>query len=190
MAIGGPDIEGEDRFLRTLGETLSFWQQVEGNAFFLFVALMGKADQRLVSVIFHHIQSFESRVSLLHRCAFFAIPPGKMWDRWDALRKDLEKKTKIRNRLVHFSAGYRHSSEFTGYALTPSHFDATYAINDRWKNPEFQIDQWNLEKFGYEFCELARQIDEFKTDIEHTAKKTLRRRSSTSDSAKSIKRSK
>lgn len=190
MVIGDPDIEGENEFHRNLGDALSSWQRVEGSAYGLFRAMMGKANQTLVSVVFHHIQSFESRVSMLDRCAYFAIQNDDLKKRWKDLRKRLENNSTNRNRIVHFSAGYTHSPEFTGYSLGPSHFNALYAINDRWKSPDFRIDSRRLWRMRHDFGKLADDLREFREDFERIAKKTSRTKRSRSGSAKSTNPSK
>ena len=190
MVIGGSDIEGENLFLRTLGEALTAWQAVEQEAYMLFVALMGEADSKLVSIVFHHIQSFESRASLLDRCAYFAVQDTKLAERWDSLRKRLNKSAQIRNRLVHFAPGYQHSAEFKGYLIGPSHLDATYAIKDRWKNPDLTMDQTQLAEASYDFESLATDLATFCGDIRAMPKKTSRNKSARSRGSKSEKHSK
>ena len=43
--------------------------------------------------------------------------------------------------------------------------DATYAINDRWKNPEYDIDLSRLRKAQREFVDLAKDIGQFRADF-------------------------
>lgn len=187
MVIGGPDIKGEDAFHQALGDVLSSWQLVEGSAYGLFVSMMAGADQKLVSVAFHHIQSFDLRITLLDRCAYFALPNDSLRERWKALHKRLIANTENRNRIVHFAASYTHSPQFNGYSLGPSHMNALYAIKDKWKNPDLKFDRERLQRMSYDFEQLGRDLGQFNDDFAAIAKKTSRTKRSRSTSPKSSK---
>lgn len=169
-----PTYKQEQEFILYLGKTLVKWQGVESAAYGLFCAFMKGADQKLVSVIFHHIQSFHSAISLLDRCAYFAVPDGPLKIRWEGqknqeknrgLRARLADQVAVRNRLVHFlyHTGMDDSGPFV--SLGPSRFDATYAINDRWKNPEYDIDLSRLRKAQREFKTLTKDVRQFRDDF-------------------------
>lgn len=169
-------IEQEEEFILNLGKALTKWQWVEGAVYDLFRAFMKGANPKLISLIFHHIQSFESQIQLLSKCAYFTLPKGKLADRWDkkkaigTLRKRLIKQMEMRNRLVHFKYHTGGGEGVTPVSLGPSFMDATYAINDRWKNPDLEIDLRRLKRAQYEFRKLAGDLRQFRDDFETISK--------------------
>jgi len=169
--------EQEDEFILNLGRALVKWQGVEGAAYDLFVAFMNGADRKLVSVIFHNIQSFHTVITLLDRCAYFTLPDGPLKTRWEGkkdkhkntgLRARLNDEVAIRNRIVHFCyhPGRKKGGPFV--SLGPSFLDATYAINDRWKNPENEIDLERLIRAQQDFGNLAEDLRQFRDDFAAT----------------------
>ena len=169
-----PTYEQEQEFILNLGKTLVEWQSVESAAYGLFCAFIKEADQKLVSVIFHHIQSFHSAISLLDRCAYFAVPDGPLKIRWEGqknreknkgLRARLADQVAVRNRLVHFRYHTGMNDSGPIVSLGPSYMDATYAINDRWKNPEYDIDLSRLRKAQREFSDLAKDVGQFRDNF-------------------------
>ena len=181
--IGG-DIKRENDFHQALGEALAAWQWVEGAAFAIYAAFMRGAKRQLVSVSFHHIQSFDSRIQLLDRCAYFILPKGSVLSaKWVSLKKRLEGFTKQRNQIVHFA--YIIEGGGSGGrvpTLAPSHMNATFAISDRYKNPDFRYDTYRLQKLGYDFERFSRDelspfLDELKAllDKSPTPKRSARK---------------
>lgn len=169
-----PTLDMEEDFLLDLAKALVAWQQVESSAFGLFRAFMGNADQKLVSVTFHHIQSFTSAIKLLDQCAYFILTHEHMRARWGGegnnkpnigLRKRLADQTEVRNRLVHFRYHTGATDGKPVIDLGPSFFDATYAYKDRWKNPENWIDHGRLLQARTDFEKLAGELSEFIRDV-------------------------
>ena len=169
-----PSLEQEQEFILNLGKTLVKWQKVEGTAYRLFCAFMEGVDPKLISVTFHHIQSFHSAIMLLDRCAYFAVPDGPLKTRWEG-KKDKYKNTglqtrlrdqvAVRNQLVHFRYHPGMANDGPTISLGPSYFDATYAINDRWKNPELEIDLPRLLEAQRDFAALASDLRQFRDDF-------------------------
>ena len=169
-----PTYEQEQEFILNLGKALVNWQDVEGAAYGLFCAFMKGANQTLVSVAFHHIQSFHSTISLLDRCAYFAVPDGPLKTKWEGkkdkeknrgLRARLNNQVAVRNHLVHFRFHPGVKDGKPVVSLGPSFSDATYAINDRWENPEYKIDLARLHQAQREFEVLAKDIRQFRDDF-------------------------
>ena len=170
-----PTFEQEEEFILNLGKALVKWQGVEAAAYALFRAFMKNADPRLVSVTFHHIQSFSSAVLLLDRCAYFAIPDGPLKSRWQGVKDKKKKNTgikvrmddqiKVRNRLVHFRYHTGMEQNHPVVSLGPSYFDATYAIKDRWKNPDLRLDNNCLLETQRDFELLAKDIAQLCADF-------------------------
>jgi len=158
-------IERENEFFQALGAALERWQWVEQSAYLLYSAFMQGADRHLISVTFHHIQSFDSRISLLHRCAHFAIKDETMTKRWDDIRKRMTDQCNFRNRIVHFTYSEHHKDGITTLMLKPSSFNAVYAIRDKWKNPDSEIQIHELVSARQDFRKLAGDLDVFRKDV-------------------------
>lgn len=166
-----PTYEQEQEFILNLGKTLIEWQGIESAAYGLFCTFMQGAKKKLVSVAFHHIQSFQTALSLLDRCAYFALPNEDLRIRWKGekskpgergLHAQLSDQAAVRNRLVHFRYHTGVEDGKPVISLGPSFFDATYAINDRWKNPEFDIDLRRLRQAQRDFERLAKDLSQFR----------------------------
>jgi hypothetical protein len=146
---------------------------VEGAAYDLFCAFLKETDHKIRSVVFHNIQSFDSKIGLLDRCAYFAIPNGPLRVRWYGVKKDpnqvglktrISDQLAIRNRIVHFRFHCGVDKNGPSITLGPSYFDATYAINDKWKKPDSKIDLNGLKTAQKNFGNLADDLGKFKDD--------------------------
>ncbi len=58
----------EESFFQQLGKSIQAWLWVESEVYFIYAAIMDNANQHLVSVTFNHIESFESKLTLIDRC--------------------------------------------------------------------------------------------------------------------------
>lgn len=155
------EIEIENEFLLQLGKTLAKWQWVEQSAYNLYFFMMKGADPQIISVNWHHIQSFDTKISLLDGCAFFAVR-DQFQDDWKSVHKLLVKAAKARNQIVHSVFGMRHEGGVVTAQLGMSHQDATALTRNRvHKNelrPEFIFDLDRLRKHQREFEVLSQKI--------------------------------
>ena len=153
--------EIEDAFLLQLGRTLAKWQWVEQASYDLYVHMMKGADKHLISVTWHHIQSFDTRLGLLNSCAHFAVREDFRPD-WKNLRGRLEKASKTRNSIVHSVFGVRVDDGIGAAYLTTSHFDSTAIVrgkvNKNELRPEFIFDLARLARHMGEFEALSRKV--------------------------------
>ena len=152
--------------MERLGRAITAWGLIEGVAYDLYSLFMRGANQKLMSVSFFHIQSFESRIQLLDRCAHFAIQDKTTKDRWKNLRKRITDHAGVRNQLVHSAYIIEGRGEVQIPTLGPSHMDATAIVRGRAMNPEYRIDAGKLGRIRYDFERLARDFREFKQDLE------------------------
>lgn len=156
------NIEREDQFLRELGHALVEWRRVEAQVYGLFLALMRGANQTLVSVTLHHIQSFESRLQLLDRCMFFLAKDGEKKD-WKVLSKRVDALCAIRNQLIHAAVIIEGKGDGRQvHVIQPSFFDATALVRKRAMNPHYRHDTDRIQKHAYDFGKLARDMRAFR----------------------------
>ena len=155
------ELEVEDEFLLQLGKTLAKWQWVEQAAYNLYFFMMKGADPQIVSVNWHHMQSFDTKISLLNACAFFAVPDEYKLD-WQSIHKWLAKAAKARNQIVHSVFGVRHEGGIVTAQLGMSHQDATALTRNRvHKNelrPEFILDLERLRMHERDFEKLSHKV--------------------------------
>jgi hypothetical protein len=161
MAQNNPE---ESRFFEAVGRCIASWQIVELEAFDLYCAFMEGADSRLISVSFYHIQSFDSRIQLLDRCALFAVLDEELARRWKGIKKDLDSKSQTRNKIVH-SMFYRRSEAAGGnIEIAPSVANVFNIKTEKVNKPENNFDFAKLVETGASFHELADDIMDFRDD--------------------------
>ena len=161
----------EDAFFAQLAQTLQSWLGIETEIYLLYSLLMKGANGHLVSLSFHHIQSFNSRMCLLDSCfdlIFYGEQKNKKGrsktplNQWKALSKKAKKLSITRNRIVHWPVhtGMKEGMPFID--ISPSFFDATAVIKKTAMNKDYQFDVLKLYRFSSDFKKLADDLREFR----------------------------
>ena len=154
----------EAAFFKALGRAVTSWQRVEAAAYLIYVTMMKCPNPMLVSATFYHIQSFDSRVQLLDRCAHFGVP-GALNKQWADLHKRLTDLSGLRNRLVHFAYVKEGRNNIQTPTLGPSALNALVIVpKKRGKppRPPGRIDQDDLEQARRDFDKLAKDLQAFR----------------------------
>lgn len=162
--------EVENEFLLQLGKTLAKWQWVEQACYDLYYQMMRGANPRLVSVNWHHIQSFDARLGLLDACAFFSLP-DQFKAEWKTLFKTLKEACRVRNQIVHGAFGTVHKGKEVWAQIGQSHMDAMALVRNRVHNnelrPEFIIDLDKLAGHEREFHRLSQKVTTLRAHTFH-----------------------
>lgn len=148
-------------FYQVLGYAITRWQLVEGGAYQVYTSLMRGADPTLVSVGFHHIQSFEARLQLVTRCIFF-VKSDETRAAWEPVRKKAEKLAGIRNELVHSGFGIQVTSGRARIRIAPSFYDATAIVKNRAMNEHYTHDAERIIEHANAFDQLAAEMESFR----------------------------
>jgi hypothetical protein len=161
------------RFYRSLGETLYEWQGIEVALFGLFSLMMSGAPHKLISTVFHHLDSFDARCTMVSRCAEYVIRDTALKAAFSTLMNRLSDARGMRNRLVHSAFVICGLTDDKGnvvhqhIALQPSSWDATAPLKKRTpaQNPRNSIDQKRLDELSLEFDQLTADIHKFRLDL-------------------------
>jgi len=157
-------------FIYQLGDTLASWQSVEEQTYYCFATIMRGSPDHLVSVTWHHVQSFDSRLELLNRCLHFVFDRADN-PAWKTLFKRLEKASKVRNLIVHSTYGVQVTDKGAKAFGRPFIHDSTAIIRKRANNPEYQFDASRLQAEGRAFEVLAVDLEMFReSTLEHRQK--------------------
>lgn len=163
----------EDEFLYQLGRTLANWQWVEAGTYKIYAALMHGTPPKLISFNWHHIQSFDSRIQLLHGCLFLQMKEKPFKEEWGPLKKKLKDSSKTRNSIVHGAYGVAFNGSRLGTPhISPSMMDASAVVKKRAGNPKHEFDQKRLERESATFKALSHELREFaETHFPHADKR-------------------
>ena len=173
----------KDEFYKQLAETIQAWLLVELEVFFLYSEIMSGANVHLISVTFHHIESFESKLGLIDSClALYFERDSESWKIWRGLMNSARKSNSKRNRIVHqpVKTGYSDGKEII--EISPSYFNSltlskrqtSYngkVITHEYKPQsvrlldEHRIDFYELIKMKSEFQELSKKLANYRSGI-------------------------
>ncbi len=151
----------EDEFLYQFGRTITQWQSVEAACYEIYRTFMHGANQKLISVNWHNLQSFDARITLLERCAYFILDETTLDGEWKNLKKRLRKASEIRNAIVHSTFGTEVRDGIGTPRLAPSFLDATAIVKKRAMNPDFRFEQDRLRTEGMKFRRLSVDVLKF-----------------------------
>jgi hypothetical protein len=119
----------EDYFYQQLGKTIQKWLWVESEMYSLYAAIMDGANQHSVSVTFHHIESFKSKIKLIDNClALLLARDSDEWKKWRKLFRKADALNDTRNKLVHepVITGMEVGKKFI--AISPSYSNALVLV--------------------------------------------------------------
>lgn len=119
-------IDEEDEFYCQLAKAIKAWNWVEDEFYQLYATIMQGANHHLISVTFHHIESFESKLQLIEHCLklLFDRASNEFKEGKKIIKKAREDLNKKRNRLVHEPVIMSHKNGLNEFLIHPSHFDA------------------------------------------------------------------
>ena len=171
----------EERFYHQLGKSIQMWQWVESQLYFLYSATMHGANAHTISVTFNHIQSFDSKLSLLNSCLALTFERNsENWKKWKSIYNKALKLNKKRNKIVHEPVIYGMEDGVKVTYLSPSHFNALALVKGQTSysgaviTPEYKpsqakmldnhkIDINQLMKIETSFKNFSTEIHEFNT---------------------------
>ena len=122
-----PDPKEETKFLKQLGATIQIWLGIEHQIYVIYAGLMKGADKGAVSVTFHHIQSFDSRITMVDKCLKIRLDKEKdkeLLKKWGNIKNRTDKLNKQRNEIVHNQLIYAHKTR--ELFIHPSIYDASF----------------------------------------------------------------
>lgn len=155
------------QLLEGIGLSIVAWQSVENSAFRLFASVISSPSDEITSVLFYHIQSFESRVQLLDRIMYYYIKSETIKSEWKVLKKELESCTKERNKIVHYSLSMEKDENGTEvYKVAPSYWDKVAPILGRTPNkPNHSLTITYIYALRARFQDLSNRIDTFRLSL-------------------------
>jgi len=174
----------EEYFYQQLGKSIQAWLWVESEMYFLYSAIMDSANQHLVSVTFNHIESFESKVTLIDRCLKLILKQNSdEYEKWKKLRAKAKKLNLKRNKIVHEPVHMcMQGDDMKSISISPSYFNALALVKGYTKHSgpvltteykpsqaklldEHKIDLYQLGRLENSFKSLSRELSEFKENI-------------------------
>nr|CAD6611011.1 hypothetical protein RKHAN_02357 [Rhizobium sp. Khangiran2] len=152
-----------DYLFQTFGRALAHWSSVEHRCYVFYYALMSGANPHLISVNWHSIQSFDNKITLLDRCAMFAISRTAYADGWSPLVKRLRSASNERNIIAHSSIMSRVLEDGIPSPLYfgPSILDATAKIRGRLENSNHKYSAERLSDLAKKFETLVGDLVSF-----------------------------
>jgi PHD/YefM family antitoxin component YafN of YafNO toxin-antitoxin module len=118
-------VDEQDEFYSQLAKAIQAWGGVETEMYLLYALLMKGANSHLVSVTFHHIESFEAKTQLLDSCLRLLFSrDSDEYKSGKALLNESKKLNKIRNKIVHEPVIIRVRNGVESIAISPSYFNS------------------------------------------------------------------
>lgn len=162
MDSQGPQPE-LDRLFQHFGWALAEWSAVEARSYVFYYAMMSGANPDLISVNWYSTQSFDNKITLLDRCAMFAIPQDSYTAEWSPLVKRLRAASGERNVIAHSAIMSRVLANGSASPLFfgPSILDATAKFRGRLENSHYEYNADRLSELAKTFKSLATDIASF-----------------------------
>lgn len=181
----------EKFFYYQLAKSIQTWLSVEVEIYSLYAMLMKGANSHLVSVTFHHIESFEKKLQLLNSCFSLAFSrDSSEWKKWKSLYNKAQGLNDKRNKIVHqpVSTGMNKGVEFI--CIKPSLFNALALVKGQtsYNGPvigedykpssaklldDHKIDQSKLFTIEKEFKKLSEDLREYRDTIRPVLERTF-----------------
>lgn len=121
------------------------------------------------SITWHHIQSFDARISLLERRMKLIAVSAPASQQWPSLLKRLKAASETRNRIVH-----GHVDQILPdwhFVVRPYDMDFTAILRNRHNNPAFHFNSERLKQEGASFLQLGQDLSAFsQSSFEHHPK--------------------
>lgn len=118
-------MNGEGMFYQQLAKSIQAWLWVETETYLLYATIMDGANPHLVSVTFHNIESFDSRLGLINSCLTLIFTKDSAeWKDWKNLSNRAKKLNGKRNKIVHEPAIVSVAGGVRTIAISPSFLNA------------------------------------------------------------------
>lgn len=178
----------EDYFYRQLAKAIKAWNWVEGDFYHLYAAMMKGANTHLISVTFHHIESFEAKLQLLDSCLKLLFDrQANEYKEAKSLLNRSRKLNKKRNQIVHEPVIRSVENGIERFLIHPSFFDARAitkgktthtgpVINSGYKpsvvkiKKSHEIEITELHMIEREFKAFSREVNDFRKKVFPTIK--------------------
>lgn len=183
-------MDSQGRFYEQLAKSIQTWLHVETETYLLYAAIMHGANSHLVSVTFHNIESFESKLGLINSCLALVFDrESKEWKQWKNLFNRAKKLNKKRNKIVHEPAIVSVTSGVESIAISPSFLNAQALVRGQTTyngpviGPQYEpqmakiledhkMDQAKLFHVEKAFKELSEEIRQFRELVAEPLKST------------------
>jgi hypothetical protein len=146
------------------GESLNIWSQVEDLVMAIFMSFISSRRPDAIRDAYMQIIAFEAKLSATDAAAKVALAnsPAHM-DRWIAIRKRLDSKRKIRNKIAHSQTLYNDTKKSARLFPFYSVIDPNLDWNSGWQAK-------TLYDFGVEFVslhsDLANLLSSMRDDLD------------------------
>jgi hypothetical protein len=153
-------IENERQlFFAALGQAISQWAWVEYRLFHVYVRLIRPELFKATSAAFHAVINFNSKLSMVHSAASFALTKHEDITEWTTLKNRLGRLSKLRNAMAHMPVytAPQLPADKSVY-LSPSILD--FGAD----HPEFGHPRWTrkrVEETCAMFQRIAKRLEEF-----------------------------
>jgi len=132
MVLNFMNIDLEDDFYCELGKAIQMWLWVEEEMYRLYAEIMDAAKQHSVSVTFNHIQSFESKVTLIDSCLKLLLDTDSQeFKDWKKHQKKARKLNDNRNKIVHESVIQGRTEGREEIYIAPSFSDSLALVKNK-----------------------------------------------------------
>lgn len=89
-----------------MGLALAAWQSVEHIHFLLFKRFLGSKQAKIPSIVYHGIESFDSRRVMVDRMAMACLQTKEGRAEWGEISKALKDANLDRNKIAHYSVDF------------------------------------------------------------------------------------
>jgi hypothetical protein len=148
-----------DTVLLQMGKLLHAWQRIESGLFYVYVAReRARSNFRLLATTFHHIRSFETKLSLTDKTLSDNLPTEKYEEWRKGLHKELSSASQTRNNIVHGALTHRQDNSVV---IAPFMTDLR-----RHEPASFSYDLDFLRSTEQDWITLGRELIRFHYEIE------------------------
>lgn len=173
----------KDEFCCQLAKSIQAWLWIETETYFLYAAIMDGANSHLVSVTFHNIKSFHSKLELIDSCLalIFAKDSGER-KKWKSLQRKAKKLNRKRNEIVHEPVIVGIANGVESIEISPSYFNAQALVKGQTSyegpviGPEYKptlakilesykIDLVELRQLETKFKSFAQELQSYREEI-------------------------
>lgn len=165
-----------------IGLALVTWQELEESHFSLFFKMVGARDYEIGSVIYHHIESFQTRHTMLGYIAqiYLKDKPDQrqVWENNSGgLKKEIKDANENRNKLAHYAEDVDLGEMITqpdgsvsfpvsNPSLRPGRHNTISRLLGRTADkPEHNLGVTEIRDLIKAFRELTKKIDDFRLSL-------------------------
>ena len=98
-----PRLSAQEELQLAVSRALACWQFIENTLQWLFTESIASPDMRWSSAAYNSVISLGGKLNMLQEILRYRLPTKQLVTEWNKLREQIDKKSRKRNHLAHWS---------------------------------------------------------------------------------------